>query len=111
MTDSVKFDETFSITSVDNEKYDRVSRLVGTSTDNSIGLTLDVNHELFPVQQGETLTVALATTLKLDGSKDEEKMGWRDMAKSGEASLADMYDYVCYGKVYRVTEENEGADV
>jgi DNA-directed RNA polymerase I, II, and III subunit RPABC3 len=111
MTDAVKFDETFNITKIDSETYDRVSRLEGASTDGSLNLTLDINHDLFPVQKGETLTVALATTLKLDGSKDEEKMGWRELGKGGEATLADMYDYVCYGKVYRVTEENEGADV
>jgi DNA-directed RNA polymerase I, II, and III subunit RPABC3 len=111
MTDAVKFDETFNVQKVDNEKYDRVSRLEGASTDGSLTFTLDINHELFPVQVGETLTVALATTLKLDGSKDEEKMGWREIGKGGESTLADMYDYVCYGKVYRVTEENDGAAV
>jgi DNA-directed RNA polymerase I, II, and III subunit RPABC3 len=111
MADASKFEETFNITSVDNEKYDRVSRLKGISIDNTISLTLDINHELYPVQQGETLTVALATTLKLDGGKDEEKMGWREIGKGGEQSLADLYDYVCYGKVYRVTEDNDGADV
>ncbi|KAF2688235.1 RNA polymerase [Lentithecium fluviatile CBS 122367] len=111
MSDATKFDETFNITAVDNSKYDRVSRLSGTSTDNSITITLDINHELFPVQQGETLNIALATTLKLDGTKDDEKMGWREVAKGAEQSLADLYDYVCYGKVYRVTEDNEGADV
>jgi DNA-directed RNA polymerase I, II, and III subunit RPABC3 len=111
MTDAVKFDETFNIETIDSETYDRVSRLECESTDKSLKCTLDINHELFPVHNGETLTVALATTLKLDGSKDEEKMGWRELGKGGEATLADMYDYVCYGKVYRVTEENDGAAV
>lgn len=111
MTDAQLFEDTFNITATDSARYDRVTRLTGTSTDNSISLTLDINHELFPVQQGETLNIVLANTLKLDGTKDDEKAGWRDLAKAGEATLADMYDYVCYGKVYRVTDEDEGESV
>ena len=48
-----------------------------------------------------------ASTLSLDGTKDDEK-GWRDMAKRDEITLAQQYDYVCYGKVYRF---EEGKDV
>jgi len=111
MSDAILFDDTFVINSTNSEKYDRVSRLQGTSTDNAVNLTLDINHELFPVQPHETLHIVLATTLRLDGTKDDEKAGWRDIARSPDATLADSYDYVCYGKVYRVTEENEGNNV
>ena len=44
----------------------------------------------------------LASTLQLDGTKDEGK-GWRDVGR-GEPTLADMYDYVCHGKVYRFSD-------
>ena len=107
MADAQLFEETFNINSVNNEKYDRVSRIFGTSTDNSITMTLDINHELFPVAAGESINMVLATTLNLDGTKDETK-GWREIGKGGEATLADMYDYVCYGKNYRF--EDHGAD-
>jgi DNA-directed RNA polymerases I, II, and III subunit RPABC3 len=106
MADATIFEDVFSIDAATSDKYDRVTRLSGTSTDNTITFTFDINHELFPVSQGETLNVLLATTLKLDGSKEDEKVGFREIGK-GEATLADMYDYVCYGKVYRVTEDNE----
>ncbi len=106
MADATIFEDVFNITSTNADKYDRVIRLVGTSTDNTISLTFDVNHELFPVAQGDTLSLVLATTLKLDGSTEDGKIGFREIGR-GEATLADMYDYVCYGKVYRVTEDNE----
>ncbi|KAH7398229.1 DNA-directed RNA polymerase-like proteines i [Pyrenochaeta sp. MPI-SDFR-AT-0127] len=108
MADAQVFEETFSITSINNEKYDRVSRIFGTSTDNQITMTLDINHELFPVQVGETLNMVLATTLSLDGtSKEQNETMWRSVGKHGVTTLADMYDYVCYGKNYRM-EDGDG---
>ncbi len=108
MADAQIFEETFSITAVNNEKYDRVSRIFGTSTDSQITMTLDINHELFPVQAGETLNMVLATTLSLDGtSKEQNETMWRNVSKQGVTTLADMYDYVCYGKNYRM-EDGEG---
>jgi DNA-directed RNA polymerase I, II, and III subunit RPABC3 len=108
MADAQIFDESFSITSINNEKYDRVSRIFGSSADNSITMQLDINHELFPVTVGENVNLVLAKTLNLDGSETVDEKGWRANAKQ-EASLADMYEYVCYGKVYRV-ETGEGSD-
>jgi DNA-directed RNA polymerase I, II, and III subunit RPABC3 len=107
MTDAQLLEETFTITDVNNEKYDRVSRISGTSSD--VSMQLDINHELFPVSAGDQLTMVLATTLNLDGTKDEGK-GWRETAK-GESTLADMYDYVCYGKVYKVEDGEKGESV
>jgi DNA-directed RNA polymerase I, II, and III subunit RPABC3 len=48
------------------------------------------------------MTVALALSLNLDGSKDDGK-GWREIGK-GEQTLADEFDYVCHGKIYRFEE-------
>jgi DNA-directed RNA polymerase I, II, and III subunit RPABC3 len=107
MADAQVFEETFSITSINNEKYDRVSRIFGTSTDRQITMSLDINHELFPVEAGQTLSLVLATTLALDGTaKGDNDSMWRSVGKQGVTTLADMYDYVCYGKNYRM----EGGD-
>jgi len=46
------------------------------------------------------------STLNLDGSKDDEKGSWRE--NRGEQTLADLWDYVCYGKVYRFEEGADG---
>ena len=61
------YEETFKINGINAEKYDRVSRLSCLSTDGATELELDINHELFPCQVGETLHVVLATSLSLDG--------------------------------------------
>ncbi|TGJ86701.1 hypothetical protein E0Z10_g2061 [Xylaria hypoxylon] len=104
--DAQLFEDTFTVTDFDQSKYDRVGRLTANSTDNQTQMTLDVNIELFPVLIGENLQVVLATTLALDGNRDNEERGWRDVR--GESTLADMYDYVCHGKIYRFEDGVEG---
>lgn len=53
--------------------------------------------------------MAIASTLSLDGqdSAKGDGSGWRE-TRSGEATLADSYDYVCYGKLYRFDESEDG---
>lgn len=106
MADAQVFEDTFTINEVNSDKYDRVARLKGISADNSVDLILDINTELYPVERGETLNIVLANTIRLDGVKDDAKAGWRDVQKGSEQTLADLFDYVCYGKVYRVTGED-----
>jgi DNA-directed RNA polymerase I, II, and III subunit RPABC3 len=102
MSDPVLFEDTFTIDALNAQKYDRVSRISCTSTDRLTTFTLDVNTELYPCTPGESLSLALASTLALDG-KDETAGGrgaWREVGM-GEQTLANDYDYVCHGKVYR----------
>ncbi|KAK6524488.1 DNA-directed RNA polymerases I, II, and III subunit RPABC3 [Arthrobotrys megalospora] len=100
--DAILLSETFSINSIDSQKYDRVSRITGSNPD--VKFHLDISHDLYPIQPGETIELVLASTLKLDGSSDigEAKQGWRDLDEM--PTLADGYEYVCYGKIYRFEE-------
>lgn len=120
--DAQLFEDTFTVTEYEQSKYDRVARLTGTSTDNQTELKLDINIELFPCHVGETLQVVLATSLSLDGNRDEDgaggnaaaeaAKGWRDVragvAGAEESTLADMYDYVCHGKIYKFEDGSDG---
>lgn len=107
MSDAILFEETFRIIGVNSQKYDRVQRIEAHRDDTRF--TLDVNSELYPCHEDETIQVVLASTLSLDGkeeAKDEEgkiKSGWREF-REGEVSLADSFDYVMYGKVYKFDE-------
>jgi DNA-directed RNA polymerase I, II, and III subunit RPABC3 len=112
-TDSQLYLDTFTLPTDPNAalvtgKYDRVVRFKSTSSDNSTTLSLDINTDLFKVSPGETIEVLLASTLNLDGSKDAPEKGWRE---TGEQTLADMWDYVCFGKVYRFEEAGGEKDV
>ena len=83
-----------------------VSRLHCESESFKMDLILDVNTQIYPVELGEKFRMALATTLKEDGTPDD---GEYNMADSGP-SRADQFEYVMYGKVYRIDAENQGAD-
>jgi len=110
MSDATLLEENFTITALDNKKYDRCARITANSDDNSLRLTLDINTDLYPLAVGERITMQLASTLDLTGqAKQEENRGWRE-ERGDEQTLADMYDYVCYGKVYRF-EEGDGEDL
>jgi DNA-directed RNA polymerase I, II, and III subunit RPABC3 len=109
--DSTLFDEMFTITSYDQSKYDRVARIGATSSDSQTVMTLDINIELFPCNVGETIHCMIASSLSLDGSKDDPTKGWRDIGRGGvgqEATLADMFDYVCHGKIYKFEDGEDG---
>ncbi|KAF7545850.1 hypothetical protein G7Z17_g8862 [Cylindrodendrum hubeiense] len=107
--DATLFEESFTVTEYDQSKYDRVARISCTSSDSQTVMTLDINIELFPCAVSDTLHVVLSTTLALDGTKDDDK-GWRDVGKAGDApaTIADLYDYVCYGKIYKFEETYDG---
>ena len=83
-----------------------VSRLKASSPSSDLTLILDINSELYPLQKDEILSLNLSSSLRLDGKEDK---GWRDSGR-GERTLADDYDYVCYGKVYRFDEGVKGPD-
>lgn len=108
MADAQIYEETFNITSVNSQKYDRVARIAGTSSSHNTQMTLDINTELYPIGVGENIQLVLASTLSLDGTKDER--GWKDLSRTGESTLADLYDYVCRGKIYRF-EEGQGENL
>ncbi|KAH8681625.1 hypothetical protein BX600DRAFT_505288 [Xylariales sp. PMI_506] len=107
--DAVLFEEALTITDYNQNKYDRVARISASSSDNQTLIQLDINIELFPCHKGENIHVVLATTLSLDGQRGsaEEEKGWRDV-KDGESTLADMYDYVCHGKIYKFEDGADG---
>ena len=105
MGDSQLYLDTFSINSIDAQKYDRVSRIKAHTENGDTELMLDVNTELYPLASGDRIQLMLASTLNLDGTRDDGK-GWRDVGR-GEQSLADTWDYVCHGKVYRFMDGDE----
>ena len=103
MSENILFENSFRIETVNSTKYDRVSRIKANSEGSQdTMLTLDVNTELYPLNVDDRMTVALALSLNLDGSKDDGK-GWREIGR-GEQTLADEFDYVCHGKIYRFEE-------
>lgn len=104
MSENILFDHAFRVENVNKGNYERVARIEAFSNTDAreIKLLLDVNIELWELNEGDQLQMALALSLNLDGSKDDSK-GWREVGR-GDQTLADEYDYVCHGKIYRFEE-------
>ncbi|KAL6079750.1 DNA-directed RNA polymerases I, II, and III subunit RPABC3 [Balamuthia mandrillaris] len=103
---SVLFEDIFEIKNMDPEgkKFDKVSRIEAQSENYEMQLVLDVNSDIYPVEIGEKFTMALASTLSADGEQDEEVI-----YQSNRPSLADKYEYVMYGKVFKYVEDKNPA--
>eukprot|EP00899_Mesostigma_viride_P015092 jgi/Mesvir1/23584/Mv18275-RA.1 len=84
----------------DGKKFDKVSRLKCRSEYYEMELLLDVNTSIYPVEVGDKFSLALSSTLRLDGAPDE-----RVYDQSGNPSLADKYEYVMYGKLFKYQDD------
>eukprot|EP00246_Nothoceros_aenigmaticus_P010060 TRINITY_DN26364_c0_g1_i1.p1 TRINITY_DN26364_c0_g1~~TRINITY_DN26364_c0_g1_i1.p1 ORF type:complete len:158 (+),score=32.47 TRINITY_DN26364_c0_g1_i1:250-723(+) len=102
MGDALLFEDIFTITAMDPEgkKFDKVSRIVAHSEQFDMDLTLDVNVEIYPFFVEDKFTMALASMLSLDGTEDGTVYD-----QSGRKSLADKYEYVMYGKLYKYADD------
>jgi len=96
------FEDIFEVKDIDPEgkKFDRVSRLYCTSDNYEMELWIDINVDIYPMEH-QKFSLALATTLNLDGSPDEGVFDATD-----RTTLADKYEYVMYGKVFKYQEES-----
>lgn len=103
------FEDIFTIQEIDadGKKFDRVSRMIGSTRQSSIStdsesliqLTLDYHSELLTdIYPQLKITVALAKSLQTSSSADIPIYHSISTSKS----IADDYDYVMYGKVYKV---------
>ncbi|CAL5368835.1 unnamed protein product [Camellia sinensis] len=86
----------------DGKKFDRVfefSRIEAVSEQLDMHMQLDVNTEIYPLHVGEKFMMVLASTLNLDGTPDS---GY--YTQGGRKSLADKFEYVMHGKLYRISD-------
>ena len=70
-------------------------------------LSLDFNHELYPLKPADNITVVLASSLSLAATtgEDRERETWRPDGRNDRGLDAD-YEYVMYGKVHFFSEPN-----
>ncbi|RMC02009.1 hypothetical protein DUI87_21171 [Hirundo rustica rustica] len=116
----ILFEDIFDVKDIDPEgkKFDRVSRLHCESESFKMDLILDVNIQIYPVDLGEPsgcqhkgeaagvslggrgdkFRLVIASTLYEDGTLDDGEYNPTD----DRPSRADQFEYVMYGKVYRI---------
>ncbi|CAL4060138.1 unnamed protein product, partial [Meganyctiphanes norvegica] len=97
----ILFDDTFIVKDIDpdGKKFDRVSRLHCESESFKMDLILDINDWIYPMALNDKFRLVLATTLREDGyPTDGPDFNPLDVGPS----RADPFDYVMYGKIYRI---------
>lgn len=100
MTKVELFNDIFEVSDIDphGKKFDRVSRIIASADNVDVELTLDVNTEIYPLKPAEKISLLLTTSLSNDPSVSDRDSWRRNLSKK---TLADDYDYVMSGKVYR----------
>ena len=94
----VIFQDDFTVSDVNPEgaKFEKVDRLVCKGVVYELEFMVDVNSEVFDVQKGEKLSVAIATSLSIDGTPDAGDSS--DYTRiGGKPSLLDQFDYARCG--------------
>ncbi|KAL0387559.1 UNVERIFIED_CONTAM: DNA-directed RNA polymerases II and V subunitA [Sesamum radiatum] len=82
-----------------------VSRINAESEDGDSILELDVHTELYPMLPGEKYRMVISRTLNVDGSA---VAGYFPEGK--QKSLADKFEYVMHGLLYKMSEVKEKMD-
>ncbi|CAO1617093.1 unnamed protein product [Jaminaea pallidilutea] len=111
MTEAVLFDAQFQIKAIDpdGKKFDRVSRVVASSTSLEMDLSLDVATDIYPMKSSQSFSFQLVSTLHPGGAANGDgdnltnstgKEVWRD----GAGGIAEEWSYVMYGKIYKYDE-------
>jgi hypothetical protein len=81
-------------------KFFAVSRILCHGENYQTELLLDINSEIYPIQETEKFEMVLAPTLSLDGRPDDGLYH-----PTGEPSLLDKFEYGMYGKIFKFSEE------
>ncbi|XP_021648665.1 DNA-directed RNA polymerases II, IV and V subunit 8B [Hevea brasiliensis] len=98
-------EDIFVVEAID-KRFDKVSRIEGRSERLEMFMQLDVNTEIYPIKKEEKYALLITPTLHTDGTGDT---GYYGQGKQG--SIADKYEYIMYGKLYKIQEEGSGADI
>ncbi|KAM7486726.1 hypothetical protein LguiA_002735 [Lonicera macranthoides] len=102
------FEDIFRIEQLDpdGKKFDKVTRIEARSEQFDMYVQLDVNSEIYPMRTGEKFMMVLASTINLDGTPDT---GY--FTQGPRKSLADKFEYVMQGKLFKFFDEGSGPNV
>ncbi|XP_052258787.1 DNA-directed RNA polymerases I, II, and III subunit RPABC3-like isoform X2 [Dreissena polymorpha] len=87
-------------------KHNKVSRLFCESESFKMDLILDVNTQIYPMDLADKFRMVIATTLNEDGTPADNEY---NPVETGP-SRADSFEYVMYGKVYRLDGDETSSD-
>ncbi|KAK9833300.1 hypothetical protein WJX81_004500 [Elliptochloris bilobata] len=95
------FEDIFEVLIKDPDKksFDKVSRFKCRSDLYEMDLLIDINVDVYPMEVGEKYSLALSSTLTLDGTPTEPL--YNAAMQSTRSTLMDNYDYVMFGRIFK----------
>eukprot|EP00298_Acanthocystis_sp_HF-20_P008499 c17711_g1_i2.p1 GENE.c17711_g1_i2~~c17711_g1_i2.p1 ORF type:complete len:145 (+),score=33.66 c17711_g1_i2:33-467(+) len=107
MPSPILFEDIFTVQQVDDKHFERVSRIECKSENFEMRLVLDVNTSIYPIEPGTKFSLALASTLDLQGNPGPDHY-----VPIKGPSLLDKYKYVMCGKIFDyVRDTSRGTDI
>ena len=108
---SILFQDQFEVKET-SKKFDKVTRIACRLIEEGydMALDLDFNSDIYMLELNDRFTLALASTLALDGAADA---GFYDQGgvHRDAPSLMDQYEYVMHGKLYKWKQDQPKAPV
>ena len=102
MSKIILFSSTFKVERMDDSRFDKVARFYCTSQ--GTNLFVDINVDVYPVQKNNELVVTFASTILKNGAPVPDTY---DPTLFEQETLADDYEYVMYGKVFKFINEKD----
>ena len=73
---------------------------------NKLSIELDINSDIYPMEDKAFYKMVLATSVNADGSDTFDIMKYENEGSaSGMGSLIDQYEYVMHGKIFKYSLE------
>ena len=96
------FEDIFEVTALNpdgKKNFDNVNRIAATGSTYECDLLLDINSQIYSIKDGEKISMALTSTLNVDGTPDDH---FSYSPPGQETTLADTYDYVMHGRIFEI---------
>mmetsp|Transcript_24633 Transcript_24633/g.24233 ORF Transcript_24633/g.24233 Transcript_24633/m.24233 type:complete len:113 (-) Transcript_24633:128-466(-) len=110
MDKSRLIDDTILVTHInkDGKFFEKVSRISAVCQVSKIEIELDVNTEIYPMEENVCYAMAIVSSLNQDGSEDFDVFTYiNEGTGGGLSSLLDEYQYVVHGKIFKQNIEKE----
>jgi DNA-directed RNA polymerase I, II, and III subunit RPABC3 len=72
-----------------------------------IDVEMDVNTDIYPMEEGAYYSMVLANSVNLDGTPDYDVLRQGDHHADGHGSLLDQYQYAMQGKIFKYTLDKQ----
>jgi len=101
------FEDSFTVKSVDNSRFERAGRLDCESVVFSNNLEIDINNVIYPVKAGDQLYVAITDNVSPAENRRQLSTCYDHDPRILGRSVMDQFEYVCYGKVYKKDDKRK----